>query len=300
MKGFFKWLLLCYDTLMNSVLQLLRPRQWTKNFFVLAPLCFSFEYNSLPSVITALLAMLAFILASCATYIINDMRDIAEDRMHPIKCHRPLATGRVTMRAAFFLAIACLGCALLLLVLYLPPLCSVILTMYLFLQIAYNYRLKHTALLDVMSIATGFVLRVLMGAYAIAVPVSPWIVVTTFLLACFLGFGKRYHELSVLEYAHSRLSLQRYSRKLLTQLINVSCAATFLSYTLYAVDVGNELDKPEMMYSALFVIIGLFRYLQVLYVDKEGGEPERVLLGDSFFMINCLVWLAVTMGILSY
>ena len=285
---------------MNAVIQLLRPRQWTNNFFVLAPLCFSFEYNSLQSLITASLAMVAFILASCATYIINDMCDIEEDRMHPIKCHRPLANGRVTMREAFFLAVSCLCGGAVLLVFFLPPLCSVILTLYLFLQIAYNYHLKHTALLDVMTIATGFVLRVLMGAYAIIVPVSPWIVVTTFLLACFLGFGKRYHELSVLEYAHSRLSLQRYSRKLLNQLINVSCAATFLSYTLYAVDIGNALNKPEMMYSALFVIIGLFRYLQVLYVDKEGGEPERVLLGDGFFLINCITWLIVTMGILSY
>lgn len=285
---------------MSATLQLLRPRQWTKNFFVLAPLCFSFEYHSLNSVLHAIIAMVSFICACCTTYIINDMYDVAEDRAHPIKQHRPLASGKIGIKRAFILALICLSVAFLLMLLFLPPICFIIISVYLFLQIAYNFKLKHTALLDIVTIATGFVLRVLMGAYAINVPVSSWIVVTTFLLACFLGFGKRYHEINVLEYAHCRVSLQRYSKTLLNQLISVSCAATFLSYTLYAVDVGNELHKPEMIYSALFVIVGLFRYLQVLYVDEEGGEPERVLLHDSFFMVNCLMWLIVTMTILSY
>ncbi len=285
---------------MSATLQLIRPRQWTKNLFVLAPLCFSFEYDSMESVALAFIAVVAFILACCTTYIINDMYDIEEDRAHPIKCHRPLASGKIGIKTAFILAISCLSAATLFTVFFLPPFCLVIIALYLFLQVAYNFKLKHTALLDVVTIASGFVLRVLMGAYAINVPVSSWIVVTTFLLACFLGFGKRFHEINMLEYANSRISLQRYSKELLNQLISVSCAATFLSYTLYAVDIGNELDKPEIMYSALFVIMGLFRYLQVLYVDKEGGEPERVLLHDGFFMCNCIIWLLVTIGILSY
>lgn len=282
----------------KAIIQLLRPLQWIKNAFVLAPLFFAYRFDEKESWTLALTAVLCFILASSVVYIINDIRDVAEDRTHPRKKLRPIASGRITVPVATALSCLLLGAAIALLF-KLPLSCTIIISIYLLLQVAYTCSLKKQAIFDVLIIASGFVLRVLMGGYAINAPISPWIILTTYLLALFLGFGKRYHELSVDGYSKNRHSLRRYSKPLLDRLIGISCVSALLSYAMYAVETARLLDKTELVYTVVFVIFGLFRYLQVLYLDDKGGEPEKILLKDKIFFANGVLWFIVTMLILA-
>ena len=227
----------------------------------------------------------------------NDMHDAAEDRKHKQKKFRPIASGKIGYAEASVITIILFVISILILF-ALPITCSVIIGIYVAFQAAYTYYLKKRAIIDVLIIASGFVLRVLMGGYAIDVPMSPWIILTTYLLALFLGFGKRYHELSVDGYADARDSLKQYNKPLLDSLIGISCVSALLSYAIYAVETARLLGKTELVYTVIFVIFGLFRYLQVLYFDKEGGEPEKILLRDKTFFMNGLIWFSTVMCIL--
>jgi len=283
---------------MPSLLILIRPQQWTKSLFVLAPLFFALQFHEIEAWYAMGIAVICFITISGVVYIVNDINDINEDRAHPRKKQRPLASGKVSLRQALLFA----GLLFLItagLLTILPIYCTIIVGTYALIQIAYTLRLKHVAVVDVLIIASGFVLRVLMGAYAIDVPVSPWIIATTYLLALFLGFGKRYHEYSIEGYATKRVSLNGYSKHLLEQLISISCVCALLSYTIYAIETARLLDKTALVYTVIFVIFGLFRYLQALYIDQKGGEPEKILLTDIPFIINGLVWAIITVGVLA-
>lgn len=284
---------------MKHWLRLIRPKQWTKNAFVLSPLFFSFAFLQPHTWGPSLLAVLCFILLSSTTYIINDIRDVKEDKKHPRKKLRPIASGKISVQNAIVGAAILFSIALWLMVFVLPISCAYVGAAYIVLQTAYNLHLKHQAIMDVLCIACGFVLRVLMGGFAIDVPISPWIILSTMVLATFLGFGKRYQEMSVHGYATSRKSLQRYSVPLLDRLIGVSCALTLMSYALYAVEISRTLDSSGLVYTTLFVMFGVFRYLQVVYVDHAGGEPEHVLLRDKIFIANGICWLVVTLLLLS-
>lgn len=281
-----------------DLFKLLRPKQWTKNAFVLAPLFFSFNFLNPQAWSLTLLAVVCFICISGTIYIINDISDTEEDKAHPRKKLRPIASGKVPPSLALLVGLLLLALSALILVNYLPSQCIFVVAIYLIIQLSYSFSLKHYAIFDVLIIASGFVLRVLMGAYAIDVPVSPWIIITTFLLALFLGFGKRYHELSLKEYAKKRICLQRYNKPLLDRLIGISCASTLIFYSLYTVETARTLDNTALIYSVVFVIFGLFRYLQTLYVDNEGGEPERVLFKDPIFITNGVIWMIYTLSTL--
>lgn len=169
---------------------------------------------------------------------------------------------------------------------------------YLLLNLAYTFILKHIALLDIFFIAVCYVLRVLMGCYALQVTVSSWIILTTFLLALFLGFGKRYHEMGFEDYVKSKPNLQQYSRPLLDKLVIISGGAALMAYAIYTTEMSRQLGKVEMVYTVAFVAFGLFRYLQMIYVYDQGGEPESVILKDKWQLINVVLWLSVTLAIL--
>lgn len=279
-------------------LKLMRPKQWVKNLFVLAPLFFSFQFFYPESWVPAVIAVCCFIQLSAAVYIINDWKDREEDRAHPRKKLRPLAAGTIPVKKALATAAFLLLFAYAAAFLTLPLRCLGIMTGYLLLQCLYSFYLKRQAIADVLVIALGFVLRVLMGAAAIAVPVSPWIILTTYLLALFLGFGKRYHELTVQGYDRRRASLRGYNRPLLDRMISISCGTVLLSYALYTVETARELDRTELVYTVAFVIFGLFRYLQTIYVHKGSGEPELALLKDKVFLVNGLAWFVTTLFVL--
>ncbi len=280
-----------------AVLSLLRPRQWVKNVFILAPLCFAFRFTDIDAIAASVVAVACFMFLSSAVYILNDLLDIDEDRMHPKKKYRPLASGLVSIPSAIIFGFLLLGGAFSLGML-LPIGCLVVMLIYSLLMIAYSLWLKHVAVLDVVVIAAGFVLRVEMGATAIDVVTSPWIILTTFLVSLFLGFGKRYNELSIRNYSKSRHSLRRYNRALLDRLMSISCGATLLCYSLYTVETARLLNKTELVYTVAFVAFGLFRYLQIVYVDGKSGEPERALFRDRLFFVNGIIWFAVTLWLL--
>ena len=278
-----------------AYLRLLRPKQWTKNGFVLAGVVFAGEALQVSSVAAALLAFVAFCVLSGAVYAANDILDAGEDRKHPTKRLRPVASGEIPVRTAALYAalLALLGLTLAFLVGLGVGLAGLA---YLALQVIYTPFLKHMVLLDVMSISAGFVIRALAGVAAVGEPVSMWLIVCTGLLTLFLGFSKRRHELAVLgegAVLHRR-NLKEYSVEMLDQMMNIMIAATIIAYTMYTFFAYAH---PYMMASVPFVIYGVFRYLLLVH-HNGGGNPDTLLLADRPLQINLLFWLAVVMAVI--
>ncbi|MDK2960310.1 MAG: hypothetical protein PWP12_494 [Bacillota bacterium] len=267
---------------------LLRPRQWTKNGFVLAGVVFSGLFTNAYALATALAALFVFCLISSAAYIYNDICDREEDRLHPAKCLRPLAAGTVTVGEARALLIL-LFTAALAAGFSLGLSFGGLVFLYYLWAVAYTRWLKKIVLIDLISLAAGFVLRAAAGAVAVGVGISPWLVICTTLLSLFLGLGKRRHELLLLENqagAH-RASLADYSPELLNQLLATVTAATLVSYSVYTFTSGHSL---YMMLTIPFVLFGLFRYLYLIYRCDMGGSPEEALLTDKQLLVDVLLW----------
>ncbi|HYA99885.1 MAG TPA: decaprenyl-phosphate phosphoribosyltransferase [Ktedonobacteraceae bacterium] len=292
----------------------MRPRQWTKNLALFVGLVFAQQLFTLRSFERAFIAFAVFCLASSSIYIFNDLLDLERDRLHPTKSIRPLAKGDVSISWAIVtIAILLLGCAgLIALITYIPILqpdiyaslgganALFILTVvsYLLLMVLYSLWLKHVVLLDVFIIASGFVLRILAGAVVIPVMISPWLYVVTILLSLFLALSKRRHELILLqsEANSHRQILKEYSLPLLDQLITIVTAATIMAYSLYTFQgpTGNH----RLMITIPLVIYGIFRYLYLIHMRTEGGNPEEVLLRDRHMFGTVVLCTAIIIFVL--
>ena len=274
----------------GAYLRLARPKQWTKNGFVLAGVVFAHEALVVSSVASALLAFVAFCALSGAVYAANDVLDVEEDRKHPLKRRRPVASGAVSARSAMVFAVVLVTCGLALgfAVDVGVGLAGVV---YLALQAIYTTLLKHTAILDVMSISAGFVIRALAGVAAVGSPISPWLIVCTALLTLFLGFSKRRHEIASLGDAATahRKNLRDYSVPLLDEMMNIMISATIIAYVLYTF---FEYETYYMMASIPFVVYGVFRYMLLVH-RNGGGNPDTLLLRDRPLQITLVLWLAV-------
>ena len=274
----------------GTYLRLARPKQWTKNGFVLAGVVFAQKAFVISSVASALLAFVAFCALSGAVYAANDVLDVEEDRKHPTKRRRPVASGEVSPRSATVfaavLAIAGLGLGF-----AVDPGVGLAGAAYLALQVLYTLLLKHTAILDVMSISGGFVIRALAGVAAVGSPISPWLIVCTALLTLFLGFSKRRHEIASLGdgAAVHRRNLRDYSVPLLDEMMNIMISATIIAYVLYTF---FEYDNYYMMGSIPFVVYGVFRYMLLVH-RNGGGNPDTLLLRDRPLQIALVLWLLV-------
>jgi 4-hydroxybenzoate polyprenyltransferase len=282
-----------------AYLRLARPKQWTKNGFVLAGVVFSGEALQGPSVVAALLAFVAFCALSGAVYAANDILDVVEDRTHPTKRLRPVASGEIPVRvAAVYAALLALGG--LALAFFVDPGVGIAGLAYLALQAVYTTFLKHVAVLDVMSISAGFVLRALAGVAAVGEHISPWLVLCTGLLTLYLGFSKRRYELYVLgEAAEShRKNLRDYSVEMLDQMMMIMVAATIIAYIMYTFTFPLHV-RSYMMASIPFVIYGVFRYMLLVHRDG-GGDPDTLLLRDRPLQINLLLFLAVVMAVIYF
>lgn len=281
--------------LAGSYLRLARPKQWTKNGFVLAGLVFSGEALQSSSVVSALLAFVAFCALSSGVYAANDVLDVKEDRAHPLKKFRPVASGEVSPRtAALFAGLLALGG--LALAFAVNPGVGLAGVGYLALQAVYTPFLKHLAILDVMSISMGFVIRALAGVAAVTTPMSPWLIVCTGLLTLFLGFSKRRYELAALGEgaAGHRKNLRDYSVPMLDEMMNIMISATIIAYSLYTFTVY---DDVYMMSSIPLVVYGVFRYM--LLVHRDGGDnPDILLLQDRPLQVTLVLWLAVVMSVI--
>lgn len=275
----------------TSALRALRPRQWTKNVFVLAPLVFAKSARDPHWVVNALLGFVAFSFVASAVYVFNDWLDREKDRLHPEKKHRPIAAGHLGPLGAFLLALLCLSLGTGASLLIERVQFFYVIGAYLLLQLAYTTVLKHQVIVDVMAIASGFVLRVVAGAEAIHVPVSNWLYLCTLLLAIFLGFAKRRHELSLLEgeAKSHRANLEEYSLPMIDQFMSIVAAACIVAYGLYTVSIGNE----HMKFTLPFVLYGLFRYLFLVHRKGEGGAPEKIVLSDKGLLVNAGLFLVV-------
>ncbi|HET7035239.1 MAG TPA: decaprenyl-phosphate phosphoribosyltransferase [Thermomicrobiaceae bacterium] len=283
----------------RALLEAARPRQWTKNLIVFAPLVFAGDLLHLASLLRVGAAFVLFCLASAAVYLFNDARDAEADRRHPLKQQRPVAAGRLApgtaLRASGLLALVALGAAALL-----NPRLAAVLAGYGLLMAIYTLWLKRLVLLDVLAIAGGFVLRAAAGAVVIGVPLSLWLYACTVLLSLFLGFGKRRHELALLRVAAGahRRNLDAYAPALLDRLIVLTAAATILVYTLYTLAATTLPANHAMLLTVPLVLFGLGRYLYLVYAQGHGGAPERVLLEDWPLLLSVLLWGAAAIAVL--
>ena len=269
-----------------GLLRLVRPRQWIKNTFVLAPLVFAREFTNPESVANALIAFALFCIASSASYILNDIHDIDRDRTHPLKRHsRPLAAGTVSVRAALGLLAACY-CVLVAGWFWSVDTMLAIFA-YLALNVAYTYWLKHQPVLDLFSIATGFVLRTYAGALALAVPLSSWMAITTLCLALYLAAIKRRQEMES-NGAESREVLRMYSTALIDRYAEMSATGALIFYSLFVISANAKLAATIPL-----VIFGLYRYWYVVERLGGGESPTDAVLSDLPLAIAIVVWIGV-------
>jgi 4-hydroxybenzoate polyprenyltransferase len=278
-------------SLSKALLISIRPKQWSKNGLLFLGLVFSHSLAHPALLSRASLAFLDFCLLASATYLINDLLDAEKDRQHPIKCKRPIASGRISPSLAAttsaVLLIVSLGLAV---ALGGPYLVSA--GLYILLTVTYSVWLKHIVILDVLAVAAGFVIRAAAGAVVIGVPISPWLYVCTMLGALFLVFCKRRHEMVLLEAsaASHRRILEEYSIPLLDQMISVVTSATVIAYSLYTFSAENLPRNSAMMLTIPFLLYGIFRYLYLIHVRGVGGSPEELLLTDRPLMATVFGW----------
>lgn len=279
---------------LSALIKTMRPRQWAKNVFIFAAIVFDRQLspNNLPAILTTIAGFIIFCLLSGVVYVINDIADIEADRKHPDKRNRPIASGRLPVSVARSFAIILLVLLFPLSYLLSPQFCIIALV-YLLLNLAYSFNLKHIPLLDVLAIAAGFVLRVAAGVVLIDVArFSPWLYVVTTLLSLYMGFGKRRAELALLAddaNAHRRV-LDGYTLPLLDQLITIVSGTTIVAYSLYTFSAPNLPDNHAMMLTIPFVLYGIFRYLYLIQVKHRGGAPEEVLLSDRPLQVSIVLW----------
>jgi 4-hydroxybenzoate polyprenyltransferase len=285
----------------RDLVSIARPTQWLKNSIVMAALVFAGELRDTDKLERAILAMLLFCLLSSAVYAFNDLCDREKDRQHPLKKNRPLASGRLSTGPAMALgvglmAVALAGAWFLNWYFLIATLC------YLGLNICYTLFLKNIVIVDAMSIALSFVIRAYAGAVVVGVPASKWLLINTLLLALFLSFGKRRHELILLEEgatAHRRI-LSRYSPYLLDQLIGVTTASVVVMYMLYSfsTEVSDKLGTENLFLTIPFVVYGVFRYLYLIHKEDRGGSPTKVLITDRPILLTVTLWLLTVLLVL--
>ena len=280
--------------MVKDLLRLLRVKQYVKNVFVLAPLFFSFKFLEAAAVLQAVSAFVAFCLAASFIYINNDIADMEADKTHPRKRLRPLPAGRISVFSARLVAF-------LLLLLALAVSCFapvdqrfkllLVLAAYVAVNVLYSWRLKHIAILDVFVIAAGFILRVYAGAYAIGVPVSSYIFMTTLFLSLFLGFSKRLSEAA--KHKETRQVLQLYSLEGLKAYALITAALTIMSYALYTLEAATleRFETNRMIYSVVFVVYGIFHYLNIITTPSSEEDPTENLYRDKPLFLTCLAYL---------
>ena len=276
----------------KALLKTMRPKQWIKNVFIFGALVFDNKLFDPAYFLRTLAAFVMFCLVSSTVYIINDLGDIKKDRLHPIKRNRPLASGRLKPPVAVGGVVGILV-VLLPLAFALDTGFGIIALAYLVNNLLYTFWLKNVVIIDVLSIAAGFVLRV--GAGVAVIPTerfSPWIYVCMTLLALFLGFGKRRHELALLatDANNHRQVLKDYNLPFLDEMMGVVTASTVMAYATYTFSAEGLPSNHSMMLTVPFVLYAIFRYLYLIHVRGEGGAPEEILLSDRPFLLDVTLW----------
>lgn len=287
--------------LLVDVLRTARPKQWIKNGFVFAALVFASKLSQADLVLKTTVAFALFCLLSSTVYLLNDAADAEADSRHPLKSNRPIAAGRLPVRAAVLAAVA--GIVVGVSASYLLDYrFGFVASGYIVLMIAYTFYLKQLVLIDVFAIAGGFVLRAAGGAEVIHVSISPWLYLCTMLLSLFLGFGKRRHELLLLEERARvhRKNLGEYTAPVLDDLINIVAGATIMAYSLYTFYATAVPQNHAMMVTIPFVLYGVFRYLLLVNRSDVGGAPEEAVWRDVPLLLDMVLWAATAAVVLHF
>lgn len=291
--------------MIKSLIQLIRPAQWLKNVFVFLPMFFGGHLTNGENWLESIIAFFAFAFAASAIYCLNDIKDIEADRLHPEKRSRPLASGLISVRMAAITMIILMGASIGFCFIFPFPVsikALIIILIYLILNTCYCFRLKQIAIIDVMIVAFGFVLRLLLGGVVCSIWLSPWIVCLTFLLALFLAFAKRRDDVVILNQTGvlTRKNIKNYNLEFLNQTLGILGAVTIVCYIMYTLspEVMERLGSEYLYITSVFVIGCILRYLQLAIVSKSVGSPTKVLYRDRFIQIMIVSWLAVFIVIL--
>lgn len=290
---------------MKNLFRLIRPKQWIKNLFVFLPLFFGGVVFQPETFTYGLLVFCAFSLAASSIYCFNDIADVEADRRHPVKCHRPIASGAIGMGKAYVLMVflATIGaCFIVALPYEIMKKVGIIIGGYYVLNLAYCARLKNYAILDVCIIAFGFVLRIMAGAVAGGVHPSQWILLMTFLLTLFLSFAKRRDDvLRMNETGEApRKNTSRYNLEFINTAITITGSITLVCYIMYTVspEVVKNFHTSYLYLTSIFVLIGLLRYIQITMVDQKSGDPTKIMLRDRFIQFIVVAWFAAFLFII--
>lgn len=274
------------------MLKLLRVNHYIKNFFIFAPIFFTFNFST-NDVLNVLIAFILFSLIASSVYIFNDVLDIKEDKKHPTKKFRPLASGEVDKKSAiilfFFLFIFSLSAAFLF-----SKSLFFILSIYFILNIAYSFKLKHIVIIDIFIISIGFILRLFAGSIIINTELSMWIIIITFLLALFLALAKRRDDVLLANIGkETRKNINGYNLEFINANMVLMSAVITVSYILYTVSdsVMSRLNTEYLYLTTFFVLLGIIRYMQITFVKQSSGNPTKIILNDKFLQINILLWL---------
>lgn len=287
-------------TTLRGLIRTMRPRQWSKNVAIVAPIIFDGQLNRPGSLLRVIAGFALLCLAASTIYLINDVVDVEKDKLHPKKRFRPIPAGQlpipVAVAAAIVLPIFAVAGAVALSV----PFALVIIA-YLVLHIAYSFYLKNIVIIDVFAIAAGFILRVVAGAVVITVSnFSPWLYVCAGTLSLFLAVGKRRQELLLLAdgAADVRVTYKEYNLPLLDDMLRMVTTSTVLAYTFYTFEAKTSLAPNVLLLTVPFVVYGIFRYLYLIHVKGEGGAPDELLFKDKHLLITILIYGAVTVYLL--
>ncbi|MCW3465704.1 decaprenyl-phosphate phosphoribosyltransferase [Chitinophaga nivalis] len=274
-------------------LYLLRPKHWAKNAFLFIPLFFAGEIFNWTKVQHVMVAFVSFCLIASSIYIINDYRDIEADRKHPKKCKRPLASGAVSKTAALVMFVLCIVAGMAL-ALSIKQKFAFVVSIYFVLNLLYTYGLKDVSILDIIILATGFVLRIKAGSVASHIAVSEWLVIMVFLLALFMGIAKRRDDvlIKLKSGEEMRKAAKGYNLDFMNVMLSLVAAVIIVAYLMYTLSPETEqrFNTYRLYYTCLFVIGGLLRYLQITYVENDTGSPTRILYKDRFIQLTILLW----------
>lgn len=286
----------------KEFISMLRPQQYPKNLFIFLPLFFGLKIFNADLLLNAFIAFISFSLIASSVYIFNDINDIKEDRAHPIKKNRAIASGKISVveGCITILVLLCIGALPLF---FIDHSVVYFLLLYIALNVLYTIRLKHMAIVDVSIIAVGFVIRIFVGSVVTGVPLSMWIVLLTFLLALFLALGKRKDDLAYYLKAGRKagISVDGYSMELLNAMMIMMATATVVSYIMYTIspEVTSYFHSGKIYLTVFFVILGIMRYFQIIYLGSEGGSPTDILIKDNFIQL-CLTGWFLTFVLLIY
>jgi len=282
-------------------LKLLRPKDWAKNCFLFIPLFFAGEIFDIDKLVKVCWGFIAFSFIASSIYIINDYRDIEDDRKHPVKKSRPLASGSVSKASALII------CGLLIvagfaLAWWIREKFLFILAIYFLINVAYSLGLKTIPILDIFILAIGFVLRLKSGSVITLIPLSEWIVIMVFLLAVFMAVGKRRDDvlLKLNSGMDMRKSVKGYNLEFLNTLLALICSVIIVAYFMYTMsdEVKQRLGTYRLYYTCLFVMAGIMRYLQIIFVSTDSGSPTKILYKDRFIQLTLLLWIASYIAII--